>query len=174
MKNGLIIYSSTDGHTKAIAEYIFHNLKNDMNYKLVSIQEANDFHLYNFNKVIIGASIRYGKYQDELYHFINNNFKELNNTKSFFFSVNAVARKSNKNSINSNPYILKFFSKNLWKPDNIAVFAGKIDYKKYRFLDKHIIRFIMWLTKGPTDLSKSYEFTNWKDVDKFITILFKG
>ena len=98
----------------------------------------------------------------------------MNNTKSFFFSVNAVARKSNKNSINSNPYILKFFSKNLWKPDNIAVFAGKIDYKKYRFLDKHIIRFIMWLTKGPTNLSKSYEFTNWKDVDKFIKILFKG
>ena len=144
MNNGLIIYSSTDGQTKLIAEYIFYNLNKKFNYKLISIKDVNNFNLNDFDSIIVGASIRYGKYQDELYQFINNNIFELNNSKSCFFSVNAVARKNNKNSIYSNPYILKFFKNNLWKPDNIAVFAGKIVYQKYNFLDRHVIRFIMW------------------------------
>ena len=173
MNNGLIIYSSTDGHTKYIAEYIFNNLKNNTNYKIVSLQEANDFDLNEIDNIVIGASIRYGRYQDELYQFINNNVQIINNIESSFFSVNAVARKANRNTIHSNPYILKFFKKTIWTPSIIAVFAGKIDYQKYNFFDKHIIRFIMWLTKGPTDLSKSHEFTNWKVVDSFVTALIK-
>ena len=46
--------------------------------------------------------------------------------------------------------------------------CGKIDYPKYRFVDKHTIRLIMWLTKGPTDTSGIYEFTDWGKVDEFI------
>ena len=30
-----------------------------------------------------------------------------------------------------------------------------------------MIRLIMWITDGPTDLNKTYEFTNWSDVDEF-------
>ena len=54
-----------------------------------------------------------------------------------------------------------------WKPNLLAVFAGKIDYQKYMFFDKQIIRFIMYITKGPTDTSKAYEFTDWGKVDLF-------
>ena len=25
----------------------------------------------------------------------------------------------------------------------------------------------MWVTKGPTDTSQTYEFTNWKEVENF-------
>ena len=32
---------------------------------------------------------------------------------------------------------------------------------------KHMIRFIMWMTKGPTDLNGTFEFTDWDDVDAF-------
>jgi len=49
----------------------------------------------------------------------------------------------------------------------LAVFAGKIDYPRYGFVDKHMIRFIMWMTKGPTDLTATIEFTDWNKVDEF-------
>ena len=49
----------------------------------------------------------------------------------------------------------------------ISVFAGKVDYPNYNFLNKIIIRFIMYITKGPTDTSQSYEFTDWDKVRKF-------
>ena len=78
-----------------------------------------------------------------------------------------VARKKNKNTPETNPYVKKFLNKTKWKPTKLNVFAGKVDYPSYRFLDKYIIRLIMWFTKGPTDVTKSYEFTNWDEVKKF-------
>jgi menaquinone-dependent protoporphyrinogen oxidase len=81
--------------------------------------------------------------------------------------VNAVARKPEKDSPETNPYIQKFLKLSNWNPALIGVFAGKIDYPKYNFVDKQMIRFIMWLTKGPTDTSQTYEFTNWGKVKEF-------
>ena len=49
----------------------------------------------------------------------------------------------------------------------IAVFAGKVDYPNYNVFDKYIIKLIMFITKGPTDTSQSYEFTDWSKVDSF-------
>ena len=54
-----------------------------------------------------------------------------------------------------------------WIPKNIDVFAGKIDYPRYKFLDKYAIKFIMWITNGPTDTSQTYEFTDWERVKSF-------
>ncbi len=54
-----------------------------------------------------------------------------------------------------------------WQPKELAVFAGRIDYKKYRFWDRQIIRFIMWITKGPTNPQAVVEFTDWNKVDDF-------
>ena len=137
------------------------------NVKLCSLQNAAKEDLSNYNKIIIGASIRYGKHNPNLIKFVKRNINILNNVKTAFFSVNVVARKKEKSSPSTNPYVIKFINQTNWKPTNIGVFAGKVDYPSYKFFDKHIIRFIMWLTKGPTDISKSYEFTNWDEVIKF-------
>ena len=87
--------------------------------------------------------------------------------KLIFFSVNIVARKKKKNSIKTNPYIKKFFKLSKWKPDIVQVFAGKLDYPKYNFINKNIIKFIMWVTNGPTQTDIVVEFTNWNKVQKF-------
>jgi menaquinone-dependent protoporphyrinogen oxidase len=49
----------------------------------------------------------------------------------------------------------------------VGVFAGKIDYPRYSFMDRQVIRIIMSLTNGPTDPTASTEFTDWQAVDKF-------
>ena len=67
----------------------------------------------------------------------------------------------------TNPYIKKFLKISNWKPKKIGVFAGKVDYPSYGFFDKYIIKLIMFITKGPTDTSQSYEFTDWSKVDEF-------
>ncbi len=166
MIENLIIYSTTDGQTiKICNKLVEESFKN--NVKLCSLQNAAKEDLSNYNKIIIGASIRYGKHNPNLLKFVERNINILNNVKTAFFSVNVVARKKEKNSPSTNPYVIKFINQTNWKPTNIGVFAGKVDYPSYKFFDKHIIRFIMWLTKGPTDISKSYEFTNWDEVIKF-------
>ena len=167
MSKFLIIYSTTDGHTKMISERIKNFLTDGNLVELLSLEDAKKVDLSNFEKIIIGASIRYGKHSKELYKFINLNKNILDQKKSAFFSVNVVARKPEKNTAETNPYINKFLKISKWKPNKISVFAGKVDYPNYNFFDKYIIKFIMFITKGPTDTSKSYEFTDWSKVDDF-------
>ena len=167
MSKFLIIYSSTDGHTKIICERIKNFLTNSNLVELLSLEDSKKVDLSNFEKIIIGASIRYGKHSKELYKFINLNKNILDQKKTAFFSVNVVARKPEKNTAETNPYINKFLKTSKWKPNKISVFAGKVDYPNYNFLDKYIIKFIMFITKGPTDTSQSYEFTDWSKVDDF-------
>lgn len=54
-----------------------------------------------------------------------------------------------------------------WKPRHLAVFAGKLDYGRYGWRDRSIIRLIMLLTGGPTDPSACVEYTDWAKVHAF-------
>ena len=167
MHNRLIIYSTTDGQTKLISERIKNLSKFKNNIKIISIDEIKKENLQIYKLIILGASIRYGKHKPAVLNFVNQNIKILNQKKTVFFSVNVVARKFEKNLPDTNPYLIKFLKLANWNPSKKAVFAGKIDYPKYSFFDKQIIRLIMFITKGPTDTSKSYEFTDWSKVDDF-------
>ena len=167
MSSLLIIYSSTDGQTKKICERIINLSDEPSKIIIMSLDEATRIDISKYDKIIIGASIRYGKHSRELYKFIELNKEILNQKESTFFSVNVVARKPEKNAPNTNPYIKKFLKISKWKPKKIAVFAGKVDYPKYGLIDKYIIKFIMFVTKGPTDTTQSYEFTDWAKVEVF-------
>ena len=167
MFGSLIIYSSTDGHTKTICKRIIDFLNDGNATKLISLKDAKNLDISKFNKIIIGASIRYGRHSKDLYKFIELNKSILDQKQSGFFSVNVVARKSEKNTPDTNPYIKKFLKISKWKPKKIRVFAGKVDYPNYNFFDKYIIKLIMFITSGPVDTSQSYEFTDWSKVDEF-------
>ena len=167
MRETLIIYSSTDGHTKNICERLSVFSDNTNAIKIISLLEATKIDLTKFNQIVIGASIRYGNYSKNLYNFINLNKDILEEKNSVFFSVNVVARKPEKNTPDTNPYVKKFLKVSKWKPKKIGVFAGKVDYPNYNLFDKYAIKLIMFLTNGPTDTSQSYEFTDWSKVDNF-------
>ena len=160
----LIIYSTTDGQTISIAEKIGEVLENSI---VISVTDAESLNLNDFETIVIGASIRYGKHKPEVYKFIKDNLEVLDAKKNAFFSVNVVARKPEKNTPDTNPYMQKFLELSKWSPKSLSVFAGKIDYPQYRFVDKQMIRFIMWMTKGPTNINGTFEFTDWKKVESF-------
>ena len=167
MKNTLIVYSSIDGHTKKISSKIAEYLSESENVDLASLSEANTLSLKNYQQIIIGASIRYGNYRKDLFEFIEKNLDYLNEKENAFFSVNVVARKSEKNTAESNPYVNKFLKNTKWKPNNLDVFAGVVDYPVYNFFDKFMIKLIMWITSGPTDTKARFEFTDWERVKGF-------
>ena len=167
MKKILIVYSTTDGQTKKICEKIIKTGKKKQSIDILSIDDVGDLSIGEYRKIIIGASIRYGKHNPLIYEFIKSNKAELEKRFTAFFTVNVVARKKEKNQPETNPYMKKFIELSGWQPDKLAVFAGRIDYPSYRFFDRLIIRFIMLITKGPTDTSQTYEFTDWTKVEEF-------
>jgi menaquinone-dependent protoporphyrinogen oxidase len=168
MANILIMYSTTDGHTLEICQHLKRVIENHGNsVTLHSIDDGPDVDMRTFDKIVLGASIRYGKHSKQVYRLIKNSQTILESKPNAFFSVNVVARKPEKNQPKTNPYLKKFLKEISWQPRHLAVFAGKLNYPIYSYWDKQIIRFIMWMTKGPTDPDTVIDFTDWKQVEAF-------
>ncbi len=167
----LLLTSSTDGQTEKIMRVIAAEmLIND--YEMMNIhedimQKGQKIDWKAYDKIVIGASIRYGHYHKNLYQFIEKYAHELNQKTAYFFGVNLVARKIGKNTPQSNSYTKKFLKKIKWKPTKSAVFAGACRWSMYNFWQTKIIQFIMIITKGPTDTTKDVEFTDWNNVCSF-------
>jgi len=163
----LIVYASIDGHTVDICSRIQAVLK-AAGDEVTMIPVTGDMPDLNaFDKIVLGASIHYGKHSKPVYRFVERYQAILEAKPSAFFSVNVVARKPEKATPDTNPYLKKFLRQIRWKPKNLAVFAGRIDYQRYTFFDRNMIRFIMWMTKGPTDPQTNIDFTDWQQVDDF-------
>ena len=168
MAQVLILYSTTDGHTVEICRRLQAVIEQQGHaVELANLADGPRLEDFDFDKIVIGASIRYGKHQKTVYDFIRNNRETLEQYPNALFSVNVVARKPEKNTPETNPYLQKFLRQIDWQPQNLGVFAGKIDYPALGPVDRTMIRFILWMTKGPTDPTGTYEFTDWSKVEDF-------
>ena len=172
MANILIIYSTNDGHTEKICirlKQLTEEYGNSVTLTPITAVAAIDLNV--FDKIVIGASIRYGKHSPDVYEFIRINEQCLDSKPNAFFTVNVVARKPEKNKPDTNPYLKKFLKQITWKPKQLAVFAGRIDYRRYKYWDRQAIRLIMWITRGPTDPETDVEFTDWNQVEDFARVI---
>ena len=164
----LILYSTTDGQTRKICQRLQQVLEQGPHtVTLLPIADASGTRLEAFDKIVIGASIRYGKHNREVSDFISRNQAILERKPNAFFSVNLVARKPGKDQPDSNPYLQRFLRRISWKPRQLAVFAGRLDYPRYNFRDRIVIQLIMRLTRGPTDPASVVEYTDWQQVEAF-------
>ncbi|MDE2235616.1 MAG: menaquinone-dependent protoporphyrinogen IX dehydrogenase [Gammaproteobacteria bacterium] len=163
----LIVFSSVDGHTRSISEFIAARLRHAGHQ--VQVQSVDELPATpeDYDSLVVGASIRYGKYRPALLAFTQKHAGLLNSRPSAFFSVNLVARKPGRDTPATNPYVKKLLSQTRWRPAEAAVFAGKLDYPRYRPVDRWIIRLIMWMTGGPTAPASVRDFTDWQKVEAF-------
>jgi menaquinone-dependent protoporphyrinogen oxidase len=168
MARTCIACSSVDGHTLRICSRIGQRLEAlGHAVTVMEIGKQPNIEPSSFDLVVIGASIRYGKYRPDVFAFIDQHRQALDSRRSAFFSVNVVARKPGKDSVETNPYVKVFKQRTHWNPMVWGVFAGKLDYARYGVLDRQMIRLIMWITKGPTDPKVAVDFTDWPAVDRF-------
>lgn len=167
MANILLLYSSVYGHTLKIAEFIrdeaaSHGHRVDVRPLAQGATDAT-----SYDAIVVGSSIRHGKHHAEVVDFVRTNRDLLALVPSAFFSVSLVARKPQKNTPQTNQYVRDFLAKSPWHPRLVGVFGGVLDYQRYGLFDRYAIRFIMMLTKGPTDLHTNVEFTDWEKVRGF-------
>lgn len=168
--NILILYSTTDGQTKKIGQVLKQRFESKS--FIVTLRNIDDYHLSSqsiagFDAIVIGASVRYGKHKKTVSHFIKKQEQALKKTLFAFYSVNLTARKAEKNTPQNNPYLVKFYTRLPIIPRIDAVFAGRLAYPEYKWYDRMMIRFIMKITKGPTDPSTVKEFTDWQAVANY-------
>ena len=164
----LLIYSTVDGHTRLICERMQAAMTAlGQPATLVALEQAHTLELASFDRIVIGASIRYGKHRPQVMAFIKQHQALLERKANALFSVNIVARKPEKNQPHTNPYMVKLIKQLGWQPQLLGVFAGRLNYPALGYVDRQMIRFIMYITKGPTDPTQVVEFTDWAQVQAF-------
>ncbi|EKE68048.1 menaquinone-dependent protoporphyrinogen IX dehydrogenase [Gallaecimonas xiamenensis] len=164
----LLAYSSVDGQTRAIMQAISEVLHEaGHQVRFCDIERNGEPEWEGIDLVVVGGAVRYGDHRPCLYEFVKAQAVELTARPNAFFSVNLTARKTGKDSPAGSRYMQKFLEKSPWHPQRLAVFAGALKWDKYRFFDKLMIRFIMWLTDGPTNTRTNVDFTDWAEVRAF-------
>ena len=163
----MLLHSSTDGHTVKIMQYIANYLADKASCEIVDLNPQPQVRISDYDRVIVGASIRYGKFNEKMYEFVSRHKAGLEAVNAAYFGVNLTARTPGKDDPATSPYFKKFRKQSPWQPATTALFAGALNYSLYGFFDRNMIRFIMKITGGPTDPKTNEVFTDWQAVDAF-------
>ena len=161
----ILTYASRDGQARRIAERIGQVLAvtpRDLKTDPPSASELAAAPL-----LVLIAAVRYGKHLPEADAFLGEYAKSPARPPLALASVNLTARKEGKRSAEGNAYLRKLIARYRLQPALAIAFAGRLDYARYRWSDRQLIRFIMLLTGGPTDPATCVEYTDWQEVDSF-------
>ena len=170
MKRVLVLYSSLRGHTARVARRICESIgaaggSADMMEVKEAIHEGVDWGRYDV--VVLGAPVIYGNYDKAFMEFVRRHRADLDAKPNSFFNLSVVARTPAKATVEGNRYMQKFLQLSPWKPKDLKVIAGKVDYPAWRWFDVIMIQLIMKMTHGPTDRRTVIDYTDWADVDAY-------
>jgi menaquinone-dependent protoporphyrinogen oxidase len=170
MKSVLVLYWSQGGHTARIARKICESIaaaggRGEMMDINEAVHEGIEWARYDV--VALGAPVLYGTYDKSVLKFIKDYQDKLSSKPNSFFNVSVVARTPEKATIEGNRYMQKFLQLSPWKPKDLKVIAGKVDYPSWGWLDTIMIQMIMKFTHGPTDKTAVIDYTDWDDVEAY-------
>jgi len=167
MRSVLVLYMSRGGHTARIARRICESVaaaggRAEMMDLVEAEREGVDWG--RFDVLALGAPVLYGTYDPRVFEFVSRHLAELEARPSAFFNVSVVARTPEKATVEGNRYMQKFLQRSPWRPRDLKVVAGKVDYPSWRWQERLMIRLIMKYTNGPTDPTAVIDYTDWEDV----------
>ncbi|MBB1319463.1 menaquinone-dependent protoporphyrinogen IX dehydrogenase [Shewanella sp. SR43-4] len=165
MANILVLYYSRGGHTAHISRAIAEQIQSKGDHcDVVNLNDKIPIEWSKYQAVALGACVLYGSYHKSVFEFVRINQQHLSQLPNSFFCVNVVARKPEKRIPENNKYLQKFLTLSPWKPQDVKIIAGKVDYPSWPWYDSLMIRLIMKMTDGPTDPSAIIDYTDWEDV----------
>ena len=81
----LILFSTRDGQTREIASYLASELKElGIQADVANVHRIEEPQWENYDRVVIGASIRYGHYHSAFQAFVKKHATQLNSMPSAF------------------------------------------------------------------------------------------
>jgi len=163
----LLLYATHDGQARLIAARIagelgrqglpvaLHDLADPLPARLLADARA----------VGLVLAVRYGRHLPQGRRFLVASRAALQTRPLAVVSVNLTARKPGRTSVDGNVYLRRLLAHYRLRPAEALAVAGRLDYPRYTWLDRQMIRLIMWVSGGPTDPEASIEYTDWAAVD---------
>lgn len=171
MKPILVIYGTTEGHTRKIAEFIAERLrKTGKEVDLVdsAAPEAEQIPPI-YAGAFIGGSVHYDKHQSALAHFVKENIGWLNVIPTAFFSVNlAMLHRDREFCAEARRCADAFLDETGLKPYTVQLVAGALRYAQYDFFKRALLRYLVKPGGIQADAVSDVEYTDWDELGRFV------
>ena len=171
----LIAYATTEGQTMKIAEMIANQVR-ELGH-VVEVMDTNrkrrDFHIDDFNAIIVAASVHQHDHQDAIELFVVACREVLNAKPTMFLSVSLSAAFDEGRSEAKN-YIAKFIEQTGWTPTISLSVAGALRNEGYDYYQQQILEHIVLKNRGVDRPERDHEFTDWKRLAKAVEAFLKS
>jgi menaquinone-dependent protoporphyrinogen oxidase len=170
MKHVLIVYGTTDGHTRKIAQV----LAEDLRAKLCSVDIVDAADILRrlspegYDGVIVAASVHMGDYQKTVARWVRQHAPMLNIIPSAFLSVSLAVRERRAQARAEIISIMeRFLERSGWRPTITKLVAGALPYTRYGWLKRRMMQRVVAQAGGDTDTTRYFEYTDWNDLRDF-------
>lgn len=171
MKSLLVVYGTTEGQTRKIAEYIADaarargvevELLDSAAERAASVQPIHA-------AAIVCGSLHQHRYQASLSRFVKDNRSWLAGIPTAFVSVSlAAAMDDVRGRTEMAGAADAFFAECGWTPADTRHVAGALRYTEYDYFKRLIVRLLAKRHGGDTDASRDHEYTDWDDLTRFV------
>jgi menaquinone-dependent protoporphyrinogen oxidase len=167
----LVVYGTTDGQTRKIAEFLADALKaRGVEVEIVDSAGEGAAEVQPvFGGAIVCGSLHQHSYQASIAHFVKCNKSWLAGIPTAFVSVSLAAVVDDDESREELRKAGGAFCRSTgWTPTTTLQVAGALRYTQYDYLKRLIMKLIARQRGGDTDTSRDYEYTEWDELGRFV------
>jgi menaquinone-dependent protoporphyrinogen oxidase len=169
MPRVLILYGTSDGHTRSIAQAIAEPLT--LGGIGVDVIRAGTLEpiLREYDAIIVAASVHGGRYQKAVEQWVRAHAPEFGAKPTAFVSVSLAVLQHGDSKVmgDLDAIVTRFLEATAWQPGAIKHVAGALLYTRYSIFKRWIMKRIVAKAGGETDTSHDYDYTDWADLRAF-------
>lgn len=160
----LCVYSTTEGHTAKVMEFIASRLRfAGDEVTLLEAAATEGLDVTGFDGAILAASVHVGMYQRPLVEFARAHVDWLKRVPSAFLSVSLAAASSDTEELKSLETITEGFRGHTgWTEAEIHHVAGAFRFTEYDFFRRWMMRVVAWEKGVKLTPGQDLELTDWQ------------
>jgi menaquinone-dependent protoporphyrinogen oxidase len=172
----LVLYGTTEGQTRKIAEFAANRLKSQGDYVMIAeaAEAPWDLRPNEYDAAILAASLHAGIYQQPLVKYAQTHHERLNQMSSAFLSVSLSAAGREPEELKGIADCAERFKRETgWTPTEVHHVAGAFRFTEYDYFKRWVMRLIAWERGVKVGPSQELELTDWDALAKVVDA-FRG
>jgi menaquinone-dependent protoporphyrinogen oxidase len=165
MSTIIIVYDTKYGQTQRIADYVGEVARRQgHSANVVRVGSANALEVAD--AFVVLAPVFGSKHMSTIERFVMQNHETLNRRPTAFFSVSGTAgSKVPAERARAQKMASAFVASTPWRPQLVTSVGGALNYPRYNFFLRLVMKWIAKSNGGPTDTSRIHELTDWTVVE---------
>jgi len=160
----LIVYATTEGQTRKVAQYVFDRLAGAGHAaELIPAAEASGRDPSGFDAAVVAGSVHGGRYQKELVDWATAEARGLSRVPTLFLSVSLTAAGEDAQEWEGlRGCVTRFAAETGWMPARVEHVAGAFRFSEYDFFKSWAMRWIAAQRDESVRAGEDREYTDWE------------